>query len=174
MVRSIPPTLSAGTLDLPAVPAWLQAWFLTWLGPILTWAETRIYRVVLAQCAEHPLVQLGLHYDPTAVVDACAAFRAPPGGPGAPPDFTVEQLVRAELVRAWADACSDRALEWHLASNLVVRWFVGLSLFAPRVPDHTTLARFHAWMRLHAPNAWFADGLAFLDRVDPADPVATT
>ncbi|MFV9506457.1 MAG: transposase [Oscillochloridaceae bacterium umkhey_bin13] len=139
MVRSIPPTLRAGTPDLPAVPAWLQAWFITFLGPILTWAETRISRHFLAQCAEHPLVQLGLHYDPAPVVAACASFRAPPRRPGAPPTFTVEQLVRAEIVRAWAETCSERDLEWHLASNLVVRWFVGLSLFAPRVPDHTTL-----------------------------------
>lgn len=173
MVRSIPPTLRAGTLDLPAVPPWLLPWLLLFLGPILVWAETRIFRRLLAQFADHPLVQLGLHYDPAPVVAACSAFRAPPGRPGAPPEFTVEQLVRAEIVRAWAQACSERDLEWHLGSNLVVRWFVGLSLFAPRVPDHSTLERFHAWMRQHAPAAWFTDVHTFLDRVDPEDPRST-
>jgi len=173
VVRSIPPTLRAGTLDLPAVPAWLQAWFLLFLGPILSWAESRIYRHILAQSADHPLVLLGLSYDPAAVVEACSAFRAPPGRPGAPPDFTLEQLVRAEIVRAWAECCSERDLEWHLASNLVVRWFVGLSLFAPRVPDHTTLQRFHLWMRLNAPEAFFEQVLGFLDRVDPEEPLST-
>lgn len=173
MLRSIPPTLRAGTLDLPAVPPWLQAWLLTFLGPILAWAETRIYRHILAQCADHPLVLLGLSYDPAPVVAACGAFRAPPGRPGAPPDFSLEQLVRAEIVRAWAECCSERDLEWHLASNLVVRWFVGLSLFAPRVPDHTTLERFHVWMRHNAPAAFFEHVLRFLHQVDPEDPHST-
>lgn len=173
VLRSIPPTLRAGTLDLPAVPLWLQAWLLTFLGPVLSWAETRIYRHILAQCANHPLVQLGLHYDPAPVIAACASFRAPPGRPGAPPDFTVEQLVRAEIVRAWAECCSERDLEWLLISNLVVRWFVGLSLFAPRVPDHTTLKRFHTWMRHNAPDALFEDVLRFLQRVDPEDAQST-
>lgn len=173
VLLSIPPTLRAGTADLPAVPTWLQTWFIAFLGPILVWAETRIFRHILTQCIDHPLVQLGLHYDPAPVVAACASFRAPPGRPGSPPDFTLEQLVRAEIVRAWAEACSERDLEWHLTSNLVVRWFVGLSLFAPRVPDHTTLKRFHSWMRDHAPAAWFEDVLAFLQRVDPEDPRTT-
>jgi hypothetical protein len=50
---------------------------------------------------------------------------------------------------------------------------VGLALFAPRVPAHTTLQRFHTWMRQHVPDALFQDVLAFLDRVDPEDPGAT-
>lgn len=173
MVRSIPRTLRAGTPDLPAIPLWLQAWVLVFLGPILQWAEHRIYRSVLARCAEHPLVQIGLRYDPAPVVAACAVYRAAPGGPGAPCSFTIEQLVRAELVRAWADACSDRELEWHLTSNLVVRWFVGLSLFSPQIPDHTTLERFHVWMRQHAADTWFRDVLCFLDQVDPEPPAST-
>ena len=43
MVRRIPPTLRAGTPDLPAVPRWMQVWIILLLGPILTWAETRIF-----------------------------------------------------------------------------------------------------------------------------------
>ncbi|MFQ3662440.1 transposase [Roseiflexus sp.] len=162
MVRSLPPTLRAGTRDLPAVPRWLQAWVVVWCAAILAWAETRMYRLVLTQCRDQPLVQPGQACDLTAVVAACAAFRADPDGPGTAATFTVEQLVRAEIVRAWAAPCSERDLEWHLNSNLVVRWFVGLSLFAPRVPDHTPLQRFHTWMRDHAPAAWFADVLSFL------------
>src|SRR3954451_4792844 len=37
--------------------------------------------------------------------------------------------------------------------NWLVGWFVGLSLFAC-APDHTTLARFHAWLALQSPAAW--------------------
>jgi hypothetical protein len=81
-------------------------------------------------------------------------------------------LVRAEIVRAWADSCSDPALECHLASNLVVRWYVGLPLLGP-TPDHSTLNRFHAWLTAHHPDALFRDVLAFLAQVDPEDPAAT-
>jgi hypothetical protein len=173
MLRSIPRTLRAGTADVPVVPPWMQAWCILFLGPILAWAETRIYRAVLTRCADHPLVQVGTRYDPAAVVAACAGFHAEVGGPGAPITFTIEQLVRAEIVRVWAESCADRDLEWHLATNLVVRWFVGISLFAPQIPDHTTLERFHVWMRQHAPDAWFRDVLRFLDQVDPEDPATT-
>ncbi len=49
---------------------------------------------------------------------------------------------------------------------------MGLPLAQP-APDHSTLAAFHAWLTVHAPDALFADGLAFLDRVDPEDPATT-
>jgi len=100
VIRRIPPTLRAGTPDLPAMPPWMQVWIIIFLGPILTWAENRIYRVMLTQSADHPLVQIGLHYDPSAVVAACTGFHATADGPGAPATFTIEQLVRAEIVRA--------------------------------------------------------------------------
>src|SRR5205823_566692 len=90
-------------------------------------------------------------------------------GPGTFPTYSRPTLVRAELVRLWAHACPDRALERLLASDLVVRWFCGLALFAP-TPDQATLNRFHVWLGTHAPAALFADVLAFLDRVDPEDP----
>jgi len=80
-------------------------------------------------------------------------------------------LVRAEIVRAWANSCSDPELEWLLASNLLVRHFVGLSLLAP-TPDHSTLSRFHAFLTSHAPDALFCDVLAFLQRLTPKNPPA--
>ena len=46
MIRSIPSTLRAGTADLPVVPPWMQTWVILFLGPILAWAETRIYRTL--------------------------------------------------------------------------------------------------------------------------------
>jgi hypothetical protein len=167
MVRSIPRPVRANTLDLPAVPRWLQSLILLFLAPILAWAELRILRAILPHWTHHPLVQLGQWYDPAPVVTACAAYRAP-AGPGAPPTYTLEQLVRAEIARAWAESGSDRDLEWHLSSNVVVRWFVGLSLFQP-VPDHTTRNDFHQWMSTHAPAVFFRDVLTFLGRVDPED-----
>ncbi len=172
MVRSIPPTPRAGTPDLPAVPPLVQYLILHFLPAILAWIETLLLRLVVWRCRDHPLVQIAQWYDPAPVVTACQAYYHAPGTKGATPTYPIDQLVRAEIVRAWADSCSDRDLEWHLLANLVVRWFVGLSLLAP-VPDHTTLARFHAWLTQHQPAALFYDVLAFLDRVDP-EAAATT
>ena len=157
--------------DLPDVPLLVQVLLLRFLEPILTWVSARIYQAVRTRCATHPLVRLAQLYDPAAVVAACAEYYHR-DGPGKPPTYTVNTLVRAEIVRAWADSCSDPELEWHLASNLIVRWYVGLPVFGP-TPDHTTLNRFHAWLSDHRPDALFRDVLAFLDRVDPEDPAAT-
>src|SRR6266545_2164977 len=167
----VPSTLRAGTRDLPDVPPYVQYLIGCFLTPILAWLTTLVYRQVLTRCADHPLLLIAQHYDLTAVVAACAAYQHRTG-PGAPPTFSVNQLVRAELVRAWADSCTDPDLEWLLASNLIVRWFVGLPLLGP-TPDHSTLNRFHAWMATTTPMALFADVGTFLDRVDP-EPAATT
>jgi len=158
--------------DLPALPP-LALWVLgAFLPLILAWLETLLMRSILARCAEHALLRIAQRYDPAAVVAACASYYHLPGTKGATPTFTLDQLVRAEIVRAWADSCSDPELEWLLASNLLVRHFVGLPLLGP-TPDHSTLSRFHAFLTDQAPDALFCDVLAFLDRVDPEDPVAT-
>jgi hypothetical protein len=167
----VPSTLRAGTRDLPDVPPYVQYLIGYFLAPILAWLTTLVYRQVLTRCADHPLLQIAQHYDLRAVVMACAAYQHRTG-PGAPPTFSVDQLVRAELVRAWADSCTDPELEWLLASNLVVRWFVGLPLVSP-TPDHSTLNRFHAWMASTTPSALVADVLTFLDHVDPEDAATT-
>jgi hypothetical protein len=169
---SIPPVLRAGTRDLPDVPPLVQALVGVFLHPILAWVETLVLRRVLRHGTDHPLVQLNQWLDLAPVVAACAAYRHPAGSPGAPATFTVEQLVRAEIVRAWADSCSDPALEFHLATNLLLRWFVGLPLVGA-TPDHSTLNRFHAWVSDHAADVLFREVLTFLDRVDPEDPAAT-
>jgi hypothetical protein len=169
---SIPPVLRAGARDLPAVPPLVQFLIGVWLPPILAWVETLVLRQRLQPCADHPLVRLAQWYDPAPVVAACAAYRHPEGTPGAPPTFTLDQLVRAEIVRAWADSCSDPELEFQRTTNLLLRWFVGLPLVGP-TPDHSTLNRFHAWVTEHAPDALFRDVLRFLDRVDPEDPATT-
>jgi len=168
----VPSVLRAGTRDLPDVPPYLQFLIGAFLAPILAWLETLVYRPLLRRCAEHPLVLLAQWYDPAAVVAACQGYHHAPGTPGAPPSFTIAQFVRMELVRAWADTCSDPALEELLSTNLLVRWFVGLPL-AQSGPDHATLADFHAYLSVHAPDAFFADVLRLLARVDPEDPATT-
>lgn len=168
----VPQTLRAGTWDLPDVPPFVQAVLALFLEPIMAWLQTQVERTLLARCADHPLVLINQWYDPAAVVTACADFHHAPDTPGRPPTFSITQYVRMEMVRAWADTCSDPALEELLTTNFLVRWFVGLPLLQP-APDHSTLAAFHAYMTAHAAAALFTDTLAFLDRVDPEDPATT-
>lgn len=156
---------------LPDLPPLVQTVLQRFLALILTWVSALVYQALLVQCARHPLVRLAQHYDPAAVVTACSVYHHH-SGPGASPTFPVRILVRAEIVRAWADSCSDPELEFHLATNLLVRWFVGLPLLGA-TPDHATLNRFHAWLTTHHPHALFRDVLAFLDQVDPEDPATT-
>jgi DDE family transposase/transposase-like protein DUF772 len=172
MLRSIPRTVRASTPDLPDVPPFVCAILGCFLAPILAWLSEQLYRLVLTRCATHPLIRLAPLYDFAPLVAACQAYRHPPGTKGTTPTYTIEHLVRAEFVRAWADSCSDPELEWLLASNLIVRWFVALPLFGA-TPDHSTLSRFHAWLSLHAPDALFRDVLAFLDHLDPEPPSST-
>lgn len=168
----VPPTLRAGSGDLPLVPPLVQYLIGCWLPSILTWVEAMLIRLVLLRCRDHPLVQSAQGYDPAPLLTACAGSYHADGTKATPATFRVDLLVRAESVRAWAEHCSDRDLEWHLLSNLVVRWFVGLSLLAP-VPDHTTLARFHAWLADQQPDALFAAVRAFLEQIDPQDAAST-
>jgi hypothetical protein len=154
------------------VPVLVQYLVLTFFQPLLAWFSSLLYRPMLLRCADHPLVLLAQFYDPAPLVAACAAFHHAPDTPGRPPTFTIEQFVRAEIVRAWADSCSDPALEELLTTNLLVRWFVELPL-AQAAPDHSTLADFHAFLTAHAADAFFHDVLTFLARVDPEPPETT-
>ncbi|MFV9507043.1 MAG: transposase, partial [Oscillochloridaceae bacterium umkhey_bin13] len=154
------------------MPAFVQSLIGEFLAPIMVWLTTLVYRPLLHRCADHPLVLLNQYYDPAPIVAACQGFHHAPGTPGAPPTFTIDQFVRAELVRTWADTCSDPALEELLSTNVLVRWFVGLPL-TQSAPDHSTLNDFHAHMQAHAPATFFRDVLTFLARVDPEDPAST-
>ncbi len=58
MLPSIPPTLRAGTPDLPTLPRWLRCLLLPFLADLLAWAERLLLRQVLARCADHFLVWL--------------------------------------------------------------------------------------------------------------------
>jgi len=164
--------LRASACDLPDVPPLVRYLLGAFLEPILAWLSSLVYRPLLQRCADHPLVLLAHWYDPAPVVAACAAYHHAPHTPGRPPTFTIDQFVRAEIVRAWADSCSDPALEELLTTNLLVRWFVDLPL-AACAPDHSTLADFHAFLTQHAPDALFRDVLTFLGQVDPEPPDAT-
>src|SRR5215216_3083114 len=124
MSASIPLPLRANTPDLPAMPPLAQYLVLRFLPSILAWIETCIVCHLLQRFAAHPLVQIAQYYDLAPVITACAGYHHPADQPGRPPTFSTALLVRAEIVRAWAESCSDRDLEWHLSANWLVRNFV--------------------------------------------------
>ena len=167
----VPDPSTDATADLPPLPPLILLVLARCWDTLLAWLTTHLERRMLARCRSHPLVALAQVYDPAPVVLACAAFHHQ-RGPGAPPTFPVALLVRAEMVRAWLGAVSDRHLEQVLTTDLLCRWFVGLSLLAP-APDHATLRRVHAWLAAHQPAALFDHVLATLDHHDPEDPRTT-
>jgi hypothetical protein len=170
-MTSIPSLSTDQAADLPDLPPFVLALLARSFDPLLAWLSSLLLRAVLARCSQHPLVRLDRLYDPAALLKRCAAYHHC-DGPGAKPTYPVSLLLRAEIVRVWAGTCSDLKLEQLLACDLIVRWYVGLPLFAPS-PDHSTLNRFHAYLTLHQPHALFDDVLDFLDRVDPEDPATT-
>lgn len=101
---------------------------------------------VLERCHNHLLVKLTKHLDFAPIETACAAYRHNSGA-GAPATYPVAVLVRCLLV-GYLYGLSLRELEQRLYSDMLVRWFVGLSAFED-VPDHTTLERFELWVEQH-------------------------
>src|SRR5437764_824600 len=93
----------------PALPTWLPHFLLACLPTLLASLSSQLVYLARRRCPTHPLVRLAAAYAPAPVVAACAAYRHPTG-PGAPPTYTIETLVRAEIVRVWAGSCSDPAL----------------------------------------------------------------
>src|SRR3712207_8361635 len=101
-------------------------------------------------------------YDPASVVATCAAYYHG-DGPGKPPTYSVNTLVRAEIVRAWADSCSDPALECHLRSEehtselqsrqyLVCRLLLEKKKTNQITPPHKVTLNFSS---IHATILWF-------------------
>ena len=141
MTPILPSTPRAATPELPDLPPLARYLIGHFFQPILAWLETLLLRHLLFRCIDHPLVQLALHYDPAPVVAACADYYHLPGAKGATPTYSVELLVRAEIVRSWAASCSDRDLECLLLSNLLVR-FSSVCACSTRFP---TIPRWRAF-----------------------------
>ena len=84
----------------------------------------------------HFLVQLATLLDWGPLERACAPYQHT-AGPGNHATHTVPRLVRALLVK-YLRNLSLRELEGEIQTNLLVKWFVGYSLFESG-PDHSTL-----------------------------------
>ncbi len=101
---------------------------------------------------KHLLVMLSEHLDLGEVERICLPFHHQ-SGPGRPPTYGVEQLVRGLLV-GWLNVLSLRELEERLNTDMMARWFAGYGLFG-LTPDHATLGRFEYWVLTHHRRVYF-------------------
>lgn len=136
------------------------------LNALLLWFSDYVYTELLKRAQDNLLVKVQAHLDFTALEKACASYHHHTG-PGAPPMHTVPQLVRALLVKYLFD-WSLRQLEFEIRFNLIVKWFVGYSIFAAG-PDHTTLERFEVWVDEHQHRTFFDDILHQIDAHFPEE-----
>lgn len=103
-----------------------------------------LIETALGHARHHLLVKLNKKLD-FAPLEKLVADYHHQSGPGAPVTHPSNKLIRAFLVK-YLYSLSLRGLEERLYSDMIIRWFVGYSLFETP-PDHTTLERFEVWLR---------------------------
>jgi hypothetical protein len=139
----------------------LQYW------PALLWLVSAVwYERQLTRYQDHWLVHLHRMVDLKPLEQACADFHAD-NGLGAPITHTVGRLVRALLIK-YLYNLALRPTEELIDNHLLVKWFVGYSLFeAP--PDHSYLNRFELWVFRHCPRLFFDEIIRLIDQLCPED-----
>jgi len=128
------------------------------------WFSQRLYERLLPGLRQELLVRVQALVDFAPLEQACAAYYHQ-AGPGDKPDFAVSILVRAVLAR-YLFQWSYQTTERQMRTNLVLKWFVGLTVDGA-VPDHTTLFRFESWLGQEQPRLYFD---ALLKQIDAALP----
>lgn len=146
------------------IPQFVLDLVILYLDPLLNWFSERVYADLLKRASKHLLVQLHTHLDLKPLEHACASFHRN-SGRGRPVIHSVPRLVRALLVK-YLYNYSLRETEAEICFNLIVRWFVGYSVFAAG-PDHATLERFEQWVCAHQHRAYFDQILDQIDRAFP-------
>lgn len=121
---------------------------------------------MLNKYRKHWLVHLEDALDLSPLEQGCAGYHRG-SGKGSAVWHLVRCLVRAVLVK-YLFNLSYRQTEEKLDRDLLVKWFVGYSLFA-NPPDHTTLQRFEIWLLNHQPHLFFDNILGQIKGLDPQD-----
>lgn len=141
-----------------SIPDFLPTVILPLWDRLLAALSAQVYAHV--RTPSHYLVQLAQHLDCTPLEQACAAYHHT-AGPGNRATHTVPHLVRALLIK-YLRNLSLRGLEEEIRTNLVVKWFVGYTLFEAG-PDHATLERFEQWVITHQARTFFDEVLRQID-----------
>jgi IS5 family transposase len=142
-------------LPVALFPLWVQ---------LLAWFSAQVYARLLTPADFW--VRLAAHLDCRPLEQACAAYQHQ-AGPGCSATHPVPRLVRALLVK-YLRNLSLRELEAEIRTNLVVKWFVGYTIFE-RGPDHRTLARFEQWVIAQQSRTFFDTVLRQIDQDFPAE-----
>ena len=151
---------------MPIIPSFVLAYVIAYLRPLLTWFSDQVYLALLPRAQDHLLYRLHTHLDFTPLERCCTAYNHG-DGPGAPPTHPVPRLVRALLV-GYLCNWSLRQLEFQIRFNLLVKWFVGYTVFELG-PDHSTLERFELWVCAHEHRTYFDELLRQIDHDFPAE-----
>jgi len=139
----------------------LQYW------PSVLWLVSALwYERQLARYQDHWLLHLHQIVDLTAIEQACAGFHAN-NGLGAPITHTVRRLVRALLIK-YLHNLALRSTEELIDNHILVKWFVGYSLFESP-PDHSYLNRFEMWVFRNCPRLFFDEVIRLIDQFCPED-----
>lgn len=139
----------------------LQSWSMVLQLVSAVWYERQLSRY-----RHHWLVQLHQIADLSRLEQACTAFHAN-NGLGAPVIHTAPRLVRALLVK-YLHSFSLRQSEEQIDNNILIKWFVGYSLFETPL-DHSTLDRFELWLFRHHPRLFFDEIIRLIDHLCPED-----
>ncbi len=97
---------------------------------------------------------------------ACADYHML-NGPGCRPIHTVPKMLRSLLVKYFYNY-SLRETEFHIRYNMLIKSFVGYSVFEEG-PDHSTISRFENYLILHHPRLFFDTVLKQIDKAFPDD-----
>lgn len=103
-----------------------------------------LVETALEHASQHLLVKLKNKLDFAPLEKLAVAYHHQ-RGPGSPIIHPANKLLRALLVKYLYDL-SLRQLEERLYSDMIIRWFVGYTLF-DSPPDHCTLERFELWLK---------------------------
>jgi hypothetical protein len=139
----------------------LQYW------PSILWLVSAVwYERQLTRYQNHWLVHLHQIVDLKPLEQACADFHAD-NGLGTPIKHTVRRLVRALLIK-YLYNLALRPTEELIDNHILVKWFVGYSLFETP-PDHSYLDRFELWVFAHHPRLFFDEVIRLIDQLCPED-----
>jgi len=139
----------------------LQCW-----SAVLQLVSAYWYERQLTRYQDHWLVHLHQLVDLTPLEQACAGFHAD-SGRGTPVVHAIPRLVRALLIK-YLYNLALRPTEELIDNHLLLKWFVGYSLFETP-PDHSTLNRFELWVFRHCPRLFFDEVIRLIDCLCPED-----
>jgi hypothetical protein len=134
------------------LPPFITFFIISYWSILVKFFNDYLIETALGHARHHLLVKLNKKLD-FAPLEKLAAGYHHQSGPGAQVTHSSNKLIRAFLVK-YLDKLSLRSLEERLYSDMIIRWFVGYTLFETP-PDHTTLERFEMWLNKHHHKAIF-------------------